>query len=183
MPAVEISSDAKPGLGLSGAGIVEDLLVRIQWFAIPVSRDFREEAMLDGIPLRSAGGIVSHGYGQGEGVGQLQLNFSFPGITAATVTAAGIGENEQLASTAITGGTFLLPPISDGMSGKGGSVVGNADDQSCAIFRNIVNPIGDSDPDRIGAEVVIIDATRSRFPTLTRIFEIPDEFAFLGVYA
>src|SRR5215510_7478789 len=69
------------------------------------------------------------------------------------------------------------------MSGKGGSVVGNADDQSSAIFRNIVNPIGDSDPDRIGAEVVIIDATRSRFPTLTRIFEIPDEFAFLGVYA
>ena len=46
----------------------------------------------------------------------------------------------------------------------------NAHDQSSAIFRNIVNPIGDGDPDLIGAEVVIIDATRSRFPTLTRIF-------------
>jgi hypothetical protein len=52
MAAVEISSDAKPGLGLSGAGIVEDFLVTIQWFASPVSRDFREEAMLDGIPVR-----------------------------------------------------------------------------------------------------------------------------------
>ena len=97
MPAVEISSDVKPSLGLSGAGIVEDLLIRIQWFASPVSRDLRKEAMLDGIPLRSASGIVSHGYGQGEGVGQLHLNFGFPGVTTATIAAAGISENEQLA--------------------------------------------------------------------------------------
>jgi hypothetical protein len=93
VPAVEISSNAKPGLGLSGAGIVEDLVVRVQWFARPVSRDFRKQAMLDGIPLRRARGIGSYGYSQGEGVGQLKLNFSFPGIAAATVTAAGIREN------------------------------------------------------------------------------------------
>jgi len=55
MPAIEISSDVKSGLGLRGAGIVEDFLVRIQWFASPVSRDFREETMLYGIPLRSTG--------------------------------------------------------------------------------------------------------------------------------
>ena len=35
--AIEIGSDLKPGLGLGGAGIVEDLLVRIQWFARPVA--------------------------------------------------------------------------------------------------------------------------------------------------
>src|SRR5215469_14180598 len=58
------------------------------------------------------------------------------------------------------------------MSAKGGSVMGNADHQSSAIFRNTVNPIRDSDSDGIGAEVVIIDAARSRFPTLTRIFEL-----------
>ena len=97
MPAIEISSDAKPGLGLSGAGIVEDFLIGIQGLTRPVSRDFREEAMLDGIPLRGASGIVSHGYGQGEGVGQLPLKFRFPGVTTATVAAAGIGEYEQLA--------------------------------------------------------------------------------------
>ena len=39
-----------------------------------------------------------------------------------------------------------MPPMSDGMSGKGGSVVGNADHQSTAIFHNIVNPIRNSDP-------------------------------------
>jgi hypothetical protein len=35
--AVEISSDPKSGLGLGRAGIVEDLLVRIQGFARPVA--------------------------------------------------------------------------------------------------------------------------------------------------
>ena len=97
MATVEIGSNAKPGLGLSGAGIVEDFLVRVQWFASPVSRDFRKQMMLDGIPLGGAGRIMCHSYGQGEGVGQLPLNFRLPGVTAATVTAAGIGQDEQLA--------------------------------------------------------------------------------------
>lgn len=35
--AVEISSDLKSGLGLSGAGIVKDLLVGVQRFARPVA--------------------------------------------------------------------------------------------------------------------------------------------------
>ena len=35
--AVEISSDLKSGLGLGGAGIVEDLLVGVQRFARPVA--------------------------------------------------------------------------------------------------------------------------------------------------
>ena len=61
--------------------------------------------------------------------------------------------------------------------------MGNADHQSAAIFHNIVNPIRNGDADGIGAEVVIIDATRGRFPTTARIFEIADEFAFFAVYA
>ena len=73
--------------------------------------------------------------------------------------------------------------MSNGMSGKGGGIVGNADHQSTAIFQNIVNPIRNGDSDGIGAEVVIIDATRGRFPTTSRIFEIADEFAFLAVHA
>jgi hypothetical protein len=57
----------------------------------------RKQAMLDGIPFGSARRIVWHGYGQGEAVGQLSLNFCFPGVTAATVTAAGINKDRQLA--------------------------------------------------------------------------------------
>src|SRR5260370_36412428 len=124
--------------------------------------------MLDRIPFGSTGRIVGHGYGQGKGVGQLGLELGFPGVTAATVAAAGIGQNEQLAGTTIAGGTFLVPPMSDGMSGKGGSVVGNADHQSTATFPHIVNPITNSDPHGIRPEVVIIDATWERVPTAGR---------------
>ena len=85
--------------------------------------------MLDGIPFGSAGGIVGDGHSQGKGVRQLGLEFGFPGMTAATVATAGISQNEQLAGTAIASGTFLVPPVSDGMSGKGGSVMGNAKDE------------------------------------------------------
>jgi len=85
--------------------------------------------MLDGVPFGSAGGIVGDGYGQGKGVGQLGLEFGFPGMTAATVATVSIRQNEQLAGTGIASGTFLVPPMSDGMSGKGGSVMGNANDQ------------------------------------------------------
>jgi hypothetical protein len=126
---------------------------------------------------------VGNGHSQGKGVRQLGLELGFPGMTAATVAAAGIGQNEQLAGTTIAGSTFLVPPMSDGMSGKGGDIVGNADHQSTAIFQNVVNSIGNGDPDGIGAEVVIIDATWGRFPTTSRIFEITDEFAFFAVHA
>jgi hypothetical protein len=68
--------------------------------------------------------------------------------------------------------------MSDGMSGKGAGIVGNADYQSPPILHPIVNPIGNGDPDRLGAEVVIIDAPRGRFPTAARILEIAGEFAF-----
>src|SRR5260370_35571190 len=71
----------------------------------------------------------------------------------------------------------------DGMSGEGGSVMGDADHQSTAIFHNIVNPIRNGDPDGIGAEVVIVNTTRGRFPTAARIFEIADEVAFFAVHA
>ena len=89
--------------------------------------------MLDRIPFGSTGRIVGHGYGQGKGVGSWDWSSVFQAVTAATVAAAGIGQNEQLVGTAIAGGTFLVPPMSDGMSGKGGSVVGNADHQSTAM--------------------------------------------------
>ena len=51
------------------------------------------------------------------------------------------------------------------------------------IFHNIVNPIRNSEPNGIGAEVVIIDATWDRFQTVARVFEIADELVFFAVHA
>jgi hypothetical protein len=66
--------------------------------------------------------------------------------------------------------TFLSPPVSDGMSGEGGGIVGNTNDQGAAIFGEVVDAIGNGDPDGIGAEVVIIDATGGYAPNDSRDF-------------
>ena len=43
--------------------------------------------MLDGIPFRGAGGLVSDGDGDAEWVAQLSLDFGFPSPRSATVAA------------------------------------------------------------------------------------------------
>lgn len=61
--------------------------------------------------------------------------------------------------------------------------MGNANDQGAAIFGEIVDAIGNGDSDRIGAEVVIIDATGSALPTTAGIFEVAHEFTLFAVDA
>ena len=67
------------------------------------------------------------------------------------------------------------------MSGKGGSVMGDADHQSTAIFHNIVNPIRNGDADGIGAEVVIENPSGAAFPTTAWIPEVAYQFTLLGI--
>jgi hypothetical protein len=95
IPAIEIRGDPQSGLGLCGAGIVEDLLVGIQRFTGPIAGDFGKKAMLDRVPFGSAGGIGGYGYGENKGIGQLCLKLCFQAVTAAAVAAAGINEDEQ----------------------------------------------------------------------------------------
>ena len=59
--------------GLGGCFVDQALdgLITVERLSRPVLADFTEEAMFDGIPLRSTRRIVSHSYGDGEGVGQL----------------------------------------------------------------------------------------------------------------
>src|SRR5467141_2598574 len=111
--------------------------------------------MLDGVPFGSSGWIVGHGDGQGERVGQLRLELGLPGIAAIAVAAAGIGQNENLARAGVAPGNLLVPPVGDGVSGEFGSFVGYAHDKSSTVFGEVINPIGNGDPDGVRAEVVI----------------------------
>src|SRR5207249_1402492 len=97
---------------------VKDLLVAIERFARPVFGDFGEEPMLDGIPLGSAGGVVSDGDIEMKAIGELRLQFGFPSPAAATIAAARVGKNEQLARMRILRKSFTLPPMGDGVSGE-----------------------------------------------------------------
>jgi len=57
------------------------------------------------------------------------------------------------------------------------------DDEGAAIFGDVVDAVGDGDADGVGAEVVVKDAAGAAFPTATRIPEVADQFALLGVDA
>jgi hypothetical protein len=48
----------------------------------------------------------------------LGLQFGFPGAGTATVTAAGVGQDEQLPAAAVAVRAVALPPAGDGVGGK-----------------------------------------------------------------
>lgn len=58
---VEVSVDRQAGSSSGGANEAEDLVIAVERFAGPVLGDLREEPMLDGVPFRSSGGVVSDG--------------------------------------------------------------------------------------------------------------------------
>ena len=77
MPAVEISRDCETGSGAGVADEVEDFVVTIKRFRGPVFRNLGEQAVLDGIPFGSAGGVMSNGDGEPKTVAEVALKFGF----------------------------------------------------------------------------------------------------------
>jgi hypothetical protein len=71
LATVEVSGDGEARAGLGGSGVMENLLVGVEWFTSPVSRHLREETMFDGVPFGSSGRIVGHGDRQVERVCRL----------------------------------------------------------------------------------------------------------------
>ena len=65
--------DDKTGLGCRGAKKVEHGLVALERLASPVLADLTEEAMLDGVPLGGAGGVVADGDGEPEAIAEAGL--------------------------------------------------------------------------------------------------------------
>ena len=181
--AIEVSGDSQAGLGLGGAKEVEDFLVAVQRLSGPVLGDFREEAMLDGIPLGGAGGIVSDGHRKMEAIAELELEVGFPGPATAPIAAAIVSQNEQLWGVAVTVGTFAVPPFSDGMGGEAGRVMGNADEDRAAVGDKIVNAVGNRHAEGVGAEVGVIDQARGAVPGGTGVAEIANQFALFGIDA
>jgi len=180
---VQVGGDSQSTFRGSRADEVKDLLIAIEGFTGPVFGDFREESMLNRIPLGSAGGIVGDGDDEVEGIGELGLDFGFPRAATTAVAAASVGENEQLTGLSVLNGSFPLPPVSDSMSSESGSVVRNADDNGAAVGEGLVDAVRDGNTDGIGAEVVIMNGPGSVVPTSAMVFEVADQFALFGIDA
>jgi len=126
MPAVEVSRDCETGSGAGVTDEVEDLGVTIKRFRGPVFGNFGEQAVLDGIPFGSAGGVVGNGYCEPKAVAELALKLGFPSASTAAVAAAGIGEDEQLSAAMVAISAVALPPTGDRVGGEGGRVMRDA---------------------------------------------------------
>ena len=116
------------------------------------------------------------------GIGELGLQFCFPGAATRAIAAARIAQNEQLPG-AVAERSLPLPPMRDGVSGKGGGVMRDSDGNGTSIGKQIVNAVGYGDAGGVGAEIVIVDQARRQVPACSRIIEIADQFALLGIDA
>ena len=97
--------------------------------------------------------------------------------------AAGIAKDEEFAGAWIAPNAFLAPPMGNGVSGKGGCVMGDANGDRTAIGQQIIDAIRDSDPGGVGAEIMIVDQTGREIPSCTRILEAAHQFALLSIDA
>jgi len=139
--------------------------------------------VLDGIPFGSAGGVVSNGYCKPKAVAELGLKFGLPGAGTATVTTAGIGQDEQLPAATVAISAVALPPAGDGVRGKGGGVMRDAYEDRASVGEQIIDAVRDRDADGIGTEIVIIDAHGRSVPLDAIVFEIADQFSLFGIDA
>ena len=69
------------------------------------------------------------------------------------------------------------------MGGEGRRIVRDADADSAAVVRRVVNAVGDADAAGVGAEVVIVHPNRRAIPFGAGVLEVADQFAFLAVDA
>ena len=183
MLPVKVGRDREPGSGAGIADEVEDFGVTVERLGGPVFGDLGKQAVLDGIPFGSTGGVVSNGDGESKAVAELTLQFGFPGASTATITTAGIGKDEQLSAAVVAIGAVALPPTGDGVDGEGGGVMRDADEDRASVGEQIIDTVRDRDADSIGTEIVVIDAHRRAVPLDAVVFEIADQFSLFGIDA
>ena len=180
---VEMSGNRQSGLSSGGADKVQDFLITIEWFTGPVLGNLGKEAMLNGVPFGSARRVMGNGESQAKRIGQLRLELGFPSAATITVTAAGIAEYEKLSRARIAKRSLLAPPMSNGVSGEGGCVMGDADHDGASIGEQIINAVRDGNASGVGAEVVVLDSAGRPIPARAGILEVAHQFALLGVDA
>ena len=164
VPTIKICRNSEAGASSSLANELEDLLVTDEWLASPVLGNFREQTMFNGIPFRGASRIMRDGNGETELIAELFLNLSLPDIIPARITATRISEDEQFGGVGIPRDSFSKPPACDRAGSKVGSIMGYTHEDGASIGQQIVNPVGDGDPNRISTKIVVVDQQRRTAP-------------------
>jgi len=181
---IERAGDREPGAGAGFADETQDGGIINERLSRPVLADLGEEPMLDGIPLGSAGGIMTDGDEKPEGIDELFLQGVFPEVGVCAVAAAVVGEDEQTGGIRIAETAFSAqPPLADRCRGESRGVTRGADRHAAAIGLAIVDAVRDGDACAERREIVVENRHGCSAPDLAGILEPADQLALFGVDA
>src|ERR1035441_9401254 len=176
---VEFCSDGQSARRACAREVVECDLVGPKRHSLPVLADLAEEAVLDGVPLGGAGGIVTDGDAQAMSIAELLLQITLEDPAARAICTTGVGEDEQLACS----GVVLLPAALDGIHGESGGLAGGAEHDGAGVAAQVIDAIGQRDALGIGEEVVIVDFRGLSPPGPAGILEVADQLPLFAIDA
>ena len=90
----------------------------------------------------------------------LALQFSFPEPGTAVVAAARITEDQELVLVRKAGACRVGPPLTDGMGGKFGRIIGVAQIGKALVMDDVIDAIRHGPTQRIAREIMQIDLLR-----------------------
>lgn len=180
---VEDGGDLQAGRGRRAAQETPQRRPSAQGCPCPVQMNRAEPPLLDGIPLRAAGGIVTDRGRQAALIAQLLRKLLLPEARPTAVAALGVGHDHNLGRLPRRAHPFVVPPLPDRRTGELGRVRPSADDDAPPIASDIVDPLEHRAAVRLRQEVVDVHRLRFLTPAASRVFEVADQFLRLGVYA
>ena len=103
----QIGGDAEASVGFGGTDKVEHGFHIGERLASPVPGDLAKQAVLDRVPLGSAGWVMAHGDGETERIADPVLKSLLPGVTTPAVAAAPIGQEQEFLSLRVSMPSFV----------------------------------------------------------------------------
>jgi hypothetical protein len=160
------------------SNIPDRRLEAVQGLARPIQADVAEQAMLDGIPFRTAAWIMADRHLQARFITEVLLELSLPDPRTAAIRAAGIGQDEQPLAFWEALPTFAVPPFGDGLHGKTRGIGAIANSDKAAVAIQSIDPVGDRLANRILWKVMDQYRFRLSTPGAPRVFERANQLLF-----
>jgi len=149
----------------------------------PRLANLTEEQMLDRIPLRGAGRVVTDGDLQPKRIREADLELLLPAPGTVAVAAAAVGQDEEPGPGRVATATDLLPPAPDRRDREVRRIAGQAHIDDAGVGTRIVDAIRDGLGVRVARKVVGVHLGRDRAVDPARVLEAPNQLLLLGIDA
>lgn len=164
-----------------GSNKIEESIIAIQGMTSPVGTHQVEHAMLNQVPFRSTGGIMSDGDNQAEFIRQT-LQAHFPELAPAAIGATAVGLDQQVFFVGIKEACPFHPPVPNGRNRKLGGIMRGAHPDIAVIMSDVIDAIGNGFALSRVQKVVHIDLAPLLSPFLARLLKIADQFTLFGIH-